>query len=154
MTGCMSQHVCEYVCRRRIIVFVCWHNGYLILLSLDEHRYRYHTFWTFWCKFYCENKYFHQSNMNGKQSHIVFVCFCLFQVDLPSTRWTLLLWFPYSPTHRHTHRARTSTCVCLPSVQGNACARISEMISVHCYFSEREKVGRTAALSNAHWFLL
>lgn len=30
----MPQHVCEYV-------FVCWHYGYLILLFLDEHKYRY-----------------------------------------------------------------------------------------------------------------
>ncbi len=41
-------------------------------------------------------------------------------------------------SHTQTHRARTSVCVCLPNVWGNACVCMSEMISVHCYLSERE----------------
>lgn len=67
-----------------------------------------------------------------------------------STRWTLFPRFPCLPQTQ-----RICVCVCLSNEWKTTYTCMTEMISVHCYLSEKERWGiRTAALGNAQWFLL
>lgn len=140
MMRCMSQHVCEYICRWRIIVFVCWHYGYLILLFLDEHT-KMGISLTILVQMSLLEQLLSSEEHEWKEDTCC-VCmdlfvsggFTLHQMDSVA----LIPLF----SHTRTHKARTSVCVCVCPMCGEILVHVWVRWFLFIAICQKEKGGK------------